>query len=65
MTKHQDLKNEAKRSWKLKNAKVVPVMTKHLLGMMTKNLTEILTRVGVKATQCSPVYTFIVFKRLV
>ena len=27
--------------------------------------TEDLTRVGVKATQCSPVYTFIVFKRLV
>ena len=34
MTKHQDLKLEVKRSWKLKNAKVVPVMT--------KNLTEIL-----------------------
>ena len=34
MTKYQDLKHEVKRSWKLKNAKVVPVMT--------KNLTEIL-----------------------
>ena len=34
MTKHQDLKHEVKRSWKLKNAKVVPVMM--------KNFTEIL-----------------------
>ena len=31
-----------KRSRKLKNAKVVPVMMKNLLGMMKKNLTEIL-----------------------
>ena len=31
-----------KRFWKLKNAKVVPVITKNLMGMMTKNLTEIL-----------------------
>ena len=42
MTKYQDLKNEVKRSWKLKNAKVVPVMIKTLTGMMKKNLTEIL-----------------------
>ena len=42
MTKYQDLKHEVKRSWKLKNAKVVPVMTKNLMGMMTKNFTEIL-----------------------
>ena len=34
MIKYQDLKNEVKRSWKLKNVKVVP--------MMKKNLTEIL-----------------------
>ena len=41
MTKYQDLKNEVKRSWKLKNGKVVPV-TAGATGMMTKNLTEIL-----------------------
>ena len=40
MTKYQDLKNEVKRSWKLKNAKVVPVIL-GASGMMTKNLTEI------------------------
>ena len=42
MAKYQDFNNEVKRSWKLKNAKVVPVMTKNLTGMMTKNLTELL-----------------------
>ena len=42
MTKHQDLKHEVKRSWKLKNYKVVPVMTKNLVGMKMKNFTEIL-----------------------
>ena len=41
MTKHQELKNEVRRSWKLKNAKVVPVIAGPT-GMMTKNLTEIL-----------------------
>ena len=41
MTKHQDLKNEVRRSWKLKNAKVVPVIV-GAMGMMMKNLTEIL-----------------------
>ena len=41
MTKYQDLKHEVKRSWKLKNAKVVPVKA-GATGMMTKNLTEIL-----------------------
>ena len=41
MTKYQDLKNEVRRSWKLKNAKVVPVIVR-APGMMTKNLTEIL-----------------------
>ena len=41
MMKHQDLKNEVKRSWKLKNAKVVPVKA-GATGMMTRNLTEIL-----------------------
>ena len=41
MTKYQALKKEVKRSWKLKNAKVVPVIV-GATGMMTKNLTEIL-----------------------
>ena len=41
MTKHQDLKNEVRISWKLKNAEVVPVIAGPT-GMMTKNLTEIL-----------------------
>ena len=41
ITKYQDLANEVKRSRKLKNAKVVPVMVKNLMGMMTKNLTDI------------------------
>jgi len=41
MTKHQDLKNEVKISWELKNAKVVPVIVGPM-GMMRKNLTEIL-----------------------
>ena len=44
MTKHQDLKHEVKKSWKLKNAKVGPVMTKNLMGMMKMNLTEILKK---------------------
>ena len=41
MTKHQDVKNEVRRSWKLKNAKVVPVMV-GTTTMMTNHLTEIL-----------------------
>ena len=41
MTKHQDLKNEVRRPWKLKNAKVVPVIAGPT-GMMIKNFTEIL-----------------------
>ena len=41
MTEDEDLKNEVKISWKLKNAKVVPVIV-GAMGMMTKNLTEIL-----------------------
>ena len=41
MTKYQDLKHEVKRSWKLKNAKVVPVIV-GATGMMKKNLTGIL-----------------------
>ena len=40
MTKHQDLNNEVKRSWKLKNARIAPVIV-GAMGMM-KNLTEIL-----------------------
>ena len=39
MTKYQDLKNEVRRSRKLKNAKVVSVIA-GVTGMMTKNLTE-------------------------
>ena len=35
------IKNEVKRSWKLKNAKVGPVIV-GAMGMMTRNLTEIL-----------------------
>ena len=41
MTKHQDLKNEVRRSWKLKNVNVVPVIAGPT-GKMTKNLTDIL-----------------------
>ena len=41
MTKYQDHKNEVKRSWKLKNAKIVKVIF-GALGMMMKNITEIL-----------------------
>ena len=40
MTKHQDIKNEVRRSWKLKNVKVVLVIA-GTTGM-TKNFTEIL-----------------------
>ena len=40
MTRYQDLRNEMKRSWKLKNAKIVPVIIR-AMGMK-KNLTEIL-----------------------
>ena len=43
MTKHQDLKNEVSRSWKLKNAKVVPVVAGPT-GLVIKNLTKILNR---------------------
>ena len=41
MTKYQELKNEVKRSWKLKNAKVGSEII-GALGMITKNFTEIL-----------------------
>ena len=41
ITKYQDLKNEVRRSWKLKNVKIVRVKAGPT-GMMTKNLTEIL-----------------------
>ena len=40
MTKYQDLKNEVKSSWKLKNTKVVPVIA-GATGMVTRNLTGI------------------------
>ena len=41
MTKYQDLKNEMKRSWKLKSIKIVPVIV-GAMGMIKKNLTKIL-----------------------
>ena len=41
MTKYQDLKNEVKRTWKLKKAKIVPVIV-GATGMMKKTLTECL-----------------------
>ena len=41
MTKYPDLMNEVRRSWKLKNAKVVPVIV-GATGMMTKNLADTL-----------------------
>ena len=40
MTKYQDLKNEVKRSWKLKRSKIVPVIVG--ATRMIKNLTEVL-----------------------
>ena len=52
MTKHQDLKNEVRRSWKLKNAKDVPVIAGPE-GMMTKNLTDILN-IRDNTPGCSP-----------
>ena len=41
MTKYQDLKNEMKRSWKLKSTKIVPVII-GAMGMMKNNLRGIL-----------------------
>ena len=43
MTKYQDLKHEVKKSWKLKNAKVVPVMTKNLTDILNTILGNITT----------------------
>ena len=40
MTKYQDLKNEIKRTWKLKKAEIVPVI--EVTGMIKKPLTECL-----------------------
>ena len=40
MTKYQHLRNEVKRSWKLKSAKIVPVVN-GAIGMMKNNLTNI------------------------
>ena len=42
MTKYQDLKNEIKRSWKLKGIKIVPPVIIGATGVIKKNLTEIL-----------------------
>ena len=41
MSKYQHLKNEMKRSWKLKSAKIVPVII-GVMGLIKKNLTKIL-----------------------
>ena len=41
MTKYQDLKNEVKRTWKLKKAEIVPVII-GATGMIKKTLTEYL-----------------------
>ena len=42
MTKYQDLKNEIKRSWKLKNVGISPPVIIGTTGMIKKNLSEIL-----------------------
>ena len=42
MTKYQDLKNEIKRSWKLKSIEIAPPMIIGATGIMKKNLTETL-----------------------
>ena len=39
MTKYQDLKNEIKRTWKLKKVEIVPVRV-GATGMIKKTLTE-------------------------
>ena len=41
MTKYQDLKNEVKRTWKLKSIDIVPVIIIAMV-VIQKNLTEIL-----------------------
>ena len=41
MTKYQDMKNEVKRTWKLKKAEIVPVIV-GATGMMKKTFTEYL-----------------------
>ena len=41
MTKYQDLKNEVKRSWKLKSSKIVPMII-GATRMKKKNLIKIL-----------------------
>ena len=60
MTKQQDLKNEVRRSWRLKNAKDVPVIAGPT-RMMTKNLTDILNigaiRLGASGTDLAPPVT--------
>ena len=54
MTKYKDLKNEVKRSWKLKRSKIVPVII-IVMGMTKKNLMEMLkTSLGILLqTNCS------------
>ena len=39
MTKYQDLKNEVKRTWKLKKAEIIPVIV-GATGMIKKTLSE-------------------------
>ena len=42
MTKYQDLKNEIKRSWKMKSVEIVPTVITGETGIIKKNHTEIL-----------------------
>jgi len=41
MTKYKDLKNEVNRAWKLKKAKIIPVIV-GAIGLIKKTLTEYL-----------------------
>jgi len=40
-TKHQDLKNEIKRAWKLKSVEIAPPVIIGARGIIKKNLSEI------------------------
>ena len=48
-TKYQDLQNEVKRTWKLKNANIMAVIV-GAMGVVKKNLNEILKTLPVKIT---------------
>ena len=45
MTKYQDIKNEIKRSWKLKCVELAPPVIIGSTGKMKKNLTKILNTI--------------------